>query len=75
MLCTGDPVDLVAEADGDYSFTWTNIDTRQIISRTNTVTVTPVRTGAYFVQVDLGSCNSAIPFSSERWTRQPPSPV
>jgi gliding motility-associated-like protein len=58
VLCTGDPVDLVAEADGNYSFTWTNIDTRQIISRTNTVTVTPVRTGAYFVQVDLGSCNS-----------------
>ncbi len=58
LICTGDPVDLVAYADGEYSFTWTNLDTRQIISRTNTVTVTPVRTGAYYVQVDLGSCTS-----------------
>lgn len=58
VICTGDPVDLTATADGNYAFTWVNLDTRQIISRTNTVTVTPAGTGAYYVQVDLGSCNS-----------------
>lgn len=58
VICTGDPVDLSAEADGEYAFTWVNLDSRQIISRSKDVTVTPVRTGTYYVQVDLGSCTS-----------------
>lgn len=56
VICTGDPVNLRAEADGPYAYTWTDIDTRQVISSQLQTTVTPTRSTMYEMLVTLGSC-------------------
>lgn len=55
-ICTGDPVDLVARSDHPYSFTWTQIDTRQVVGRGQKITVTPPRSVSYQLQANLGTC-------------------
>lgn len=59
VICTGDPVNLHAVADGPYQFTWTNLATRAIEGRTADITVTPARSSSYEVRVDLGTCFAA----------------
>jgi gliding motility-associated-like protein len=56
VICTGDPVNLHAAVDGPYAFTWTDVDTRNVISTQQQVTVTPARSSLYEILVTLGSC-------------------
>ena len=59
VICTGDPVNLQAVADGPYQFTWTDLGTRAILGNTPNITVTPARSSSYEIRVDLGSCFAA----------------
>ncbi|WP_123848822.1 PKD domain-containing protein [Chitinophaga lutea] len=56
VICTGDPVDLKAVVDGPYAFTWTDVDTRQVVGAQQNVTITPARSSMYEILVTLGTC-------------------
>lgn len=57
-ICTGDPIELKAAADGEYSFTWTDLNTNQVVGTDSIITVTPTRSVTYHVRVELGDCYS-----------------
>lgn len=58
VICTGDPIQLTATADGPYAFTWTDLDSRQVVGSQPSVTVTPTRSTPYEILVTLGSCSA-----------------
>lgn len=57
-ICTGDPLQLFASADGQYTFTWTDLGNNQVVGTDSVITVTPTRSTTYHVRVSLGSCFS-----------------
>lgn len=66
-ICTGDPVELRAVADGAYEFAWMDLQSRLIVGTAPHVTVTPPQpNGSFQVQVKLGDCEArdTISFTS-----------
>ena len=58
VICTGDPINLRAEVDGPYAFTWTDLNTSTVVGQSQQVTVTPTRSTEYEILVTLGSCSA-----------------
>lgn len=57
-ICTGDPITLTAETDGEYEFTWTDLNTNQVVATTRSTTIRPTTSATYHVRVALGDCYS-----------------
>ncbi len=58
VICTGDPISLNAVVDGPYAFTWTDLDTRQIVGTQRSQTIVPARSTQYEILVTLGNCSA-----------------
>ncbi len=59
-VCTGDPVQLTATTDGNYAYTWTDLQTNTVVGNTLNPTVKPAppRT-QYTILAQLGKCRTS----------------
>lgn len=57
-ICTGDAIELKAASDGEYTFTWTDLNTNQVVGTAPNITITPTGSVTYHVRVALGDCYS-----------------